>query len=217
METSVPYLLHSISVVVTAEQHDPLILSPLFLEKNRIVPGDWGVVKSETTHTTSYVRYDHILLKMDALRFEIQEAVEGPFRESYDAHSIADAYISKVSYTPYRSLGLNCAAYIKTDSPEQWMSQRFLCPGAWLDGDSLYTVQARIAVQTDDDILCLISFNTGEMKNEQTGESERIVIVSVNIDHPGPINTDFIREAIRKWPKRQELIFSTLDKFLMSP
>ena len=218
MDTSAPYLLHSISVVVTAEHHDPSILSPLFLESNRIVPGDWKVVKSETATLSSSVQYNQILLKMDASSLEIQEAVEGPFRENYVIHSIADAYISKVPHAPYRNLGLNCTVGIRVANPEQWMQQRFLSSGPWLKGDpDLHTVQTTLAVQADDDLLCLFSFYPGEMKNNQTEESERIVVVTVNIHHQGLLSADSIREAIRRWPKRQSLIRATLEKVLEGP
>ena len=218
MDTSAPYLLHSISVVVTAEHHDPSILSPLFLESNRIVPGDWKVVKSETATLSSSVQYNKILLKMDASNLEIQEAVEGPFRENYDIHSIADAYISKVPNAPYRDLGLNCMVGVRVANPEQWMQRRFLSSGPWLKGDpDLHPVHTTLAVQEDDDLLYLFSFYPGAMKNNQTEESERIVVVTVNVHHQGLLSADSIQEAIRRWPKRQAFILATLERVLVGP
>ena len=219
MDTSAPYLVHTISVVVTAEHHDPSILSPLFLQSNQIVPDDWKVVKSETATQSSTVQYNNkILLKMDASDLEIQEAVEGPFRENYDIHSIADAYISKVPNAPYRDLGLNCMVGIRVANPEQWMQQRFLSSGPWLKGDpDLHPIQTTLAVQEEDDLLYLFSFYPGEMKNNQTEESERIVVVVVNIHHQGLLSADSIREAIRRWPKRQAFILATLERVLEDP
>ena len=46
MSENPPISLHSVSVVVTAQFHNPSILNPDFLESREIVPADWTVADS---------------------------------------------------------------------------------------------------------------------------------------------------------------------------
>ncbi len=216
MDTSAPYLLHSVIVVVMAEEHEPTMLSPRFLAEKEIVPNDWKAAQSITNPFESAVRYEKAMLKMSSSRFEVEGLSDGSFKESYAAHSIVADYVSKMPHTPYRSLGLNCRVLIRADNPEQWLSQRFLCPNLWRNGNPEGHIEkADFTVPMDDGLSCEFSFTSGNLNNEQS-ESEKIVVVTVNIDHPGALNTGLIREAIRRWPKRQELIRVTLDKILRS-
>ena len=54
-----PHMLQQVSVVVTAEYHNPSILNPDFLVSREIVPGSWNVIESLTTPAASVVRYDN--------------------------------------------------------------------------------------------------------------------------------------------------------------
>ena len=59
MPQDLPYWLHSVSVVVTAEFHNPSILNPDFLESKEIVPSDWTGTEAITTPQVSFVRYEN--------------------------------------------------------------------------------------------------------------------------------------------------------------
>ena len=79
-----PYWLHSVSVVVTAEFHNPSILNPDFLTSNEIVPPDWTVTEAVTTPPVSMVRYDNaIQWIVDQSNLTVTEICESPFRDDY--------------------------------------------------------------------------------------------------------------------------------------
>ena len=59
MPEDTSYWLHTVSVVVTAEFHNPSILNPDFLVSREIIPADWVVTEAVTTPPVSVVRYNN--------------------------------------------------------------------------------------------------------------------------------------------------------------
>ncbi len=218
-ESTSPLLLHSVSIVITAEHHDPMILSPSFLVDKKIVPADRKVVRSETALLESTVRYDEILWEMNPSRLAVAEGwdnPDNPFKDDYLLYKMVDAYLAEVSYTPYRSLGLNCTAYMRQDDPGQWLRQRFLHPGPWCEGESkVLAFTPNFVVDAGDGVLCNLSLESATVMPQ--GGSERAIVVNSNIHHPGPLNADEMRAAISRWPEGQDFVISVLDKFLRSP
>ena len=53
MPEGTPYRLHAVSVVVTAEFHNPSILNPDFLVSREVVPPDWKATEAITTRAFS--------------------------------------------------------------------------------------------------------------------------------------------------------------------
>ena len=217
MPEDTPYRVHSVSVVVTAEFHNPSILNRDFLMSNGIVPKDWEVVEAITTPPVSIVRYSNgIQWNVDQSRLTVEENCGSPFQNEYLAHRLAVAYLETLPHVPYRSLGLNYVVSIKQDDPEHWLSQRFLRPGPWTEREPKvlgmvpkFTLDAHGAA-------CHLSFSAGQNTPPQ-GEPESSVIVSGNIHHPGPLNLEGLRSAIRHWPEKQDFFISALDNLLRQP
>ena len=214
MTEHTPYWLHSVSVVVTAEFHNPSILNPEFLVSRQIVPSAWSVTEAITTPPVSMLRYDNgIQWMVDQSNLTVTESCESFFRDDYQVYGLVNSYLAELPHVPYRSLGLNCVASMRQDNPERWLTQRFLKPGAWLEGKpEVVGLKPNFAIDAGD-TTCNLMFNEGRIQNPE-GDQEEAVIVNANVHHAGPLDVDGLRVAIDRWPERQDFVISALDKLL---
>ena len=212
-----PYWLHSVSVVVTAEFHNPSILNPDFLVSKEIVPEGWEVSETITTPSVSVVSYRQgIQWRVDQSKLNVVENCESSFRDNYRVYGLVNAYLAKLPHVPYRSLGLNCVVSIKQSDPEQWLTQQFLQSGPWLEGEpKVLGMEPKFSLDAGDAV-CNLSFNGGQSTPPQ-GEPETAVIVSSNVHHAGPLDANELHMAIDHWPEKQDFVISALDKLLKQP
>lgn len=207
-------LLHAVSVVITAESHNPSILNHNFLVSQGIVPSDWTPIQAITTPPVSVVHYDNgIQWVVDQQRLSVTEECESPFRENYRVHSLANKYVDKLSHVPYRSLGLNCIVSIIREQPRKWLTQRFLRPGTWTDDPPELELMPRFTVELDGRVLRL-AFDVGKLPRGNGTSQENAVMIDCNLHHEGPLNSDDLRTAMGRWADGQRLIVSLLDKLL---
>ena len=113
------YRLHSVSVVVTAEFHDPSVLDRNFLVSKRIVPEDWEVTEAFSTPPVSILRHGNgIQWTLDQSKLTVTEDCNSSFQDEYRVHSLASNYVAVLPNVPYRGLGLNCVVSMQRDNPE---------------------------------------------------------------------------------------------------
>ena len=206
--------LHQVSVVVTAEFHNPSILNRDFLVVQGIVPEDWEVSQSVITPPVSVVRYRNgIEWTVDQSRLEVVEKCSGRFRKRYIAHQLANAYLKKLPHVPYRSLGLNCKVSMAINDSGHWITERFLKPGTWLQGEPrILGMLPKFKVDAGDAV-CHIAMNDATIE-KPVGGHESAVAVDCNVHHAGPLGVNDLRRAIALWPERQDLIVTSLEKLL---
>ena len=132
------FWLHSVSVVITAQFHNPSILNQDFLVSQAIVPSNWEVAQAVTTPAVSIVGYRNgIQLIVDEGKLTIVEDCKSSFQDEYHAHKVVSAYLNKLLHVPYRSLGLNCRVSMKQENPKDWLMHHFLKPGNWSRGNPI--------------------------------------------------------------------------------
>ena len=217
MPEDTSYRVHSVSVVVTAEFHNPSILNRDFLVSNGIVPKDWEVVEAITTPPVSIVRYSNgIQWNVDQSRLTIDENCGAPFQNEYQVHRLAVAYLDTLPHVPYRSLGLNCVVSIKQDNPTQWLTQRFLRSGPWVEWEAKALNMVPKFTLNTHDAVCHLSFSAGQTTPPQ-GKPEAAVIATANLHHAGPLDVNGLKTAIAQWSRHQSLVISALDKLLKRP
>ena len=211
-----PYRLHSVSVVVTAEFHNPSILNPDFLVSREIVPSGWVVTEAVTTPPVSVVQYDNgIQWMVDQSNLTVTEICESPFKDNYHVYGLVSAYLAKLPHVPYRSLGLNCVASLKQDHPAKWLIERFLKLGTWFEGEPEIIGLEPSFVMDAGDAMCNLSLREGWVQNPNGEDQESAVIASVNVHHAVPLDADGLNEAIDQWSQRQCFVISALDKLLI--
>ena len=211
------FRLKTVSVVVTAEFHNPSILNRDFLASQGIVPPDWEVATAIITPPVSVVRYRNgIEWTVDQSRLNVVEQCQSSFRNEYRVHSLVGAYLEKLPHVPYRSLGLNCNVAMSLNDPQHWITERFLKPGAWLQGEPrVLGMTPKFSVDAGDAV-CHFAFGSEEVPGADRGTGSAVV-VDCNVHHPGPLDVNGLRAAIERWPERQELVLAGLDKLLKQP
>ncbi len=199
--------LHSVSVVVTAEFHNPSILNPHFLVSHGIVPEDWTVTETLTTPPVSVVKYANgIAWTVDQSRLTVTENCGPVFGDSYRSHALVDAYLQRLPHVPYRALGLNCQVSMLASNPRRWLIARFAVE--WLQHNRMIRGMRPAFSLDADDAVCHISFVDAARDGVPCVDAE------CNMHHEGPLDVDGLRAGIASWPKRQAFLVSILDTLL---
>ncbi len=199
--------LHSVSVVVTAEFHNPSILNPDFLVSRGIVPADWSVAETLTTPAVSVVKYTNgIAWTVDQSRLTVTENCGPAFRDHYESHDLVTTYLDRLPHVPYRGLGLNCQASTLQHDPRRWLVERFAVD--WLRNDPRVRGLKPALALNAEDAECNITFT------EATRDDSPCVAAECNLHHAGPLDVDGLRAAIARWPERQRFIVSSLRRLL---
>ena len=200
--------LHSVSVVVTAQFHNPSILNPDFLASREIVPADWKVAETLTTPPVSVVKYENgVEWSVDQSRLTVAEQSGPGFGDSYRVHPLVIAYLRKLPHVPYRSLGLNCQVSKSQANPQRWLIERF---GAkWLsDEPAVLGMTPKFALDAGDAV-CRIGIGDAPKSGER-------IALECNMHHQGPLEVNGLCAAIERWPERQTSILSALATLLGS-
>ena len=212
------FRLHSVSVVVTAQFHNPSILNRDFLVSQAIVPESWEVTEAVTTPAVSLVRYRNgIQLIVDERKLTVVEDCKSSFQDEHLAHRVVIDYLKKLPHVPYRSLGLNCKVSMRQENPQNWLMQRFLKSGDWFRGEPIVrSLVPRFAIKAGDDAECFFTFTPEQVRIGQN-ESGTAVIADCNVHHAGPLDAASQQAAIARWPERQRFVIEALNMFLRSP
>ena len=212
-----PYLLGSVNVVITANNHNPLFIDPNALASKEIVPTDWTVLEAGTTPEASLVRYANgVKWLIDQSRLQISESCDHSFKDDYLIYGLADAYLEKV-HAPYQNLGLNYLVTFAQDNPRQWLIERFV-PSYLRSKNNIdvFAMLPRMFFNMGSTLrsICKLEINIG---NTQRKNDNDAIEININIDHGGPLNADNMRAAIGLWKEKQEFLISTLDAIFKEP
>ena len=208
------YRLHSVSVVVTAESHNPSILNPDFLVSQGIVPETWKVAEAITIPPVSVVSYRNgIRWTVEQPKLTVVEKCGPLFQNDYRVYGLVAAYLEKLPHVPYRSLGLNCVVSIKQDDPERWLTRQFLKSGPWIEGEPKVLGMVPRFTLDAGEAVCQLSFSGGQATQPQ-GKPEIGVIIKSNMHHAGPLDVNGLKAAISQWRSRQDFVTGALEKFL---
>ena len=207
MSQASPFRLTSVSVVITAQSHNPSILTKEFLTESGIVPDAWQVTETVNTPVLSLVHFEGgVQWAMDSSRLTITESCGASFQDSYQVHKSAIEYLRKIEYVPYRSLGLNCIVHLDSGDPNAWLRERFLKDGRWqAHVPKLVSMIPRFTFDLSSAILNLAFGDQG------TSQNRRVVSVDCNVHHEGPLNAAELRDAIAQWGDHQEVLIDTLN------
>ena len=209
-----PYTLQQVSVVVTAEFHNPSILNPDFLVSREIVPGNWNVIESLTTPAASVVGYDNgVRWLLDKQKLNIIQAQEARFGDEHVVHGLAERYLTTLPHGSYRSLGLNCTAYMKQAAADEWLMERLLKPGAWLAAEPAISGMTATFRLDAGDAVCNLTFGAGHAEST-AGVEESIIVIDVNVHHQGPLVAGAMCSAIERWPAREGVVIAALNNLL---
>lgn len=203
--------LHSASVVILAESHNPSILNKDFLVMHSIVPEEWSVVETVVTPMLSVVRYANgTRLQVDGQRLEIAEECDLPFRKYVNdrLYNLAVSYVETLPHVPYRGLGINYTVSIIRQDPLQWITKRFLKFYPW---NEEFYMTPRFSVNMRE---ATLNLGIHSKKLLREGNSERSVVVDCNIHYSEQFDAVSLRGKIHGWSNEKERIADALDRIL---
>ncbi len=214
MSSESPFWLHSVSVVVTAEFHNPSILNHSFLVSEGIVPREWEFEDAIATPPFSVLRYSNgIQWIVEQSKLIVTEMPESSFQDKYLVHELASTYLEKLPHVPYRSLGLNCELSIGCENPQHWLKQQFLNPDIPFDVNlNTLSIVPKESLGTSEAQLHL-TFNVRDVERG-TADPKSSVVIDCNVHHEGPLDSSGLRTEIQQWPNAQGHIVSVLSKLL---
>ena len=127
--------LARVDVAVSAEHHNPSILTPDFLLLSGVVPSHWRVEEAELSREFSSVLFHNgVLWVMNQERLLIEESRDGlTFSEPFEVHQLARRYLEEVRMVPYLNLVLSFHGWAPIagsgEDPRRWLAERLLQPG----------------------------------------------------------------------------------------
>lgn len=219
MANELSFVLTSVSVVVTANHHNPSILTPDFLTAQGIVPQDWEVLDSMSTPGLSVINYNerpHWMLDQGVLR--IVEPCEGEFQDRYEVHDLATRYIDIVRVVPYRNLGLNCQVWTHLEDSGRWITERFLSTKVQtrnllgLRMTPQFTFDANKSVA--DAIVNMSIYGAQVTRADE--EPVDAAVIDCNVHHQGPLEAKELISAIGQWEVHQDSIIKALHQLFGS-
>ena len=194
--------LRSVSVVVTAEFHNPSILNPDFLVSREIVPSDWAAVEVLTTPALSVVRYDNgVAWTVNPSQLTITQPAGPAFEEDCEIHQLTQSYLAKLPHVPYRALGLNCDVVIPESEPARRLVDRFGM--RWLGAEATVLEMTPKFALDAGGAICFIAF-------QEVGDQPAERVAACNVHHPGPLDVDGLCGAVRSWPERRNFVAKAL-------
>lgn len=219
MANELSLVLYSVSVVVTANHHNPSILTPDFLAAQGIVPPDWEILESMTTRELSAIQYNerpNWTLDQGALR--IVERCDQEFQDRYELHDLATRYIDKVRLVPYRSLGLNCQVWTPLQDSGRWITEQFLNTNVPTHTLSDLRMKPQFTFDVDQSVAeakVNMSIYGAQVTRADEGPVDAAVI-DCNVHHPGPLEANELIAAIGKWAVHQNSIVEALHQLFGS-
>jgi len=189
------------SVVVVAQDHNPTILHPAFLESQKIVPSDWQLAEPPIcTPPASVVKYTNgVVFVVDLNRLQVVHKAAAEEIRGGRVRDLASAYIDRLPHVRYTDVGINFHAFAQCVDPERFLVERFLKPGLW-DSEPfiLQSLGVRLVFPRAGATL-LLACDCGTVKIADKGEQKAILVGCNYHTHLVEQNLEQAKSAIARF------------------
>ena len=218
MSSADPFILHSVTDVVTAEHHNPSLFNSDFLKRNKIVPESWEVSEAEiATPVVAQVMFKSgVTIAVDPERLSVTEKCESSFAERYKLHKVVSKLVGALPHVPYQALGLNARISMPEVEPRDWLVSRFLRAGKWSRGKPTLIGTSIKLKYLVNDAKCSLTFHTGKTRGLD-GDLKSAIIIDSNFHHPSARTSSEIKAILKAVGGKQEFLVQTLRKLLVRP
>lgn len=203
--------LHSTSMVILAESHNPSTLNRDFLVLHDIIPEEWTVTETLVTPLLSVIQYDNgIRLQVHGRRLEISKECDLPLCDYTDdwLYGIATSYVDILSYMPYQGLGVNYTVSVVYQNPSEWITKRFLKFAPW---DEKFYMTPRFSIDMTG---AKLNLDIHSKEVSRKGDSYSSVVVDYNLHYDGPFDTASLCDRIHGCTDNKRQIADVLGKIL---
>lgn len=122
------------SLVIVANDHNPTILNPDFLERNQIIKDEFGwqvIGQSITTPAFSTIKYNsNVVISIEPMKLHISDTSGSDLSKSRICEIISN-YVDILPHVKYSALGVNFTMITMVDNITDYLISRFLKDGAW--------------------------------------------------------------------------------------
>lgn len=122
------------SLVILANDHNPTILNPDFLQRNQIVNDEWGwqvIGQPITTPPFATVQYDSkVVVTVEPMKLQVTDN-SGQSIEKNHICEIVSNYVNCLPHVDYLALGINFTNISKVENVNEYLIDRFLKDGSW--------------------------------------------------------------------------------------
>lgn len=165
------------SVVVVANDHNPTILNPDFLERQQIVPEAWGwkvAGPAITTPPFATVSYDRgVTVSVEPNRLQVADASASGGPQSSKVVDIARRYAEILPHVRYSAVGINFRSLAENTKPDGFLKDLFLKSGPWdSEVHKLQAVGFKLVYPLNEGRLTL-TLDKGIVIQGQEGESKK--------------------------------------------
>jgi hypothetical protein len=212
------------SVVVVANDHNPTILNPDFLDRQEIVPAAWGWKVAGPPITTppfATVSYDSgvtVSVEPNKLQVTDKSARGGP--QSSKVVNIARKYVEVLQHVRYLAVGINFRSLAEHTEADVFLKDRFLKSGPWDSAvHKLQGIGLKLVYLLEGGRL-ILSLDSGIVIESSEGQSQQIhgVLAYANFHrdcHGYPTATQVIGHlgnAEKDWTTYQNILSDLLGK-----
>jgi hypothetical protein len=132
------FILNELAIVIAAKSHNPTILNPDFLKRNRIVPDDWELNspdKQFSSVTASQVVYNNgISIQAQYEKVLFSENITGKEYSDFQIPNVAREYVKNLPHVSYTAVGINPKGYVQVPSnedAENFVMNKLIQSGPW--------------------------------------------------------------------------------------
>lgn len=122
------------TLVVIANDHNPTLLNPDFLQRNKIVKDEWDwqvVGQPITTPAVSTVAYgSKVVVTLDPMKLQITDKSGVGIDQTHLCEFISN-YVATLPHVQYSALGINFTMISATDDVTGYLIERFIKEGTW--------------------------------------------------------------------------------------
>jgi len=195
--------LADFTIVLSAKNHNPTILNPDFLKRNKIVPEDWALAeKPITVEMVSQVHFDNgirIVAQLDKVIF----SELAPDSRSPRIPEMVKTYVQTLPHVDYRAIGTNPRRVVgveSTEEAENFVLEKLITPGLWSRyGDTNPVASVKFSYTVDD---ARIFVSVDSASENETGNPILLFLVNVHRDiltEKPEERVPSINAAIEKW------------------
>jgi len=196
----------NVAVVIVAEQHNPSLLHPAFLQAQRIVPEDWEPSERPLcTPPLSVVEYANgVVFSAEQQKIQVLQNEPGDLCAAVIAE-LTKKYVQTLPHVHHTAVGITFTVAVECENPEKIVLGGFIKEGSLaLAGISPSAVQVRAAYPLGDETVLNLSLVPGKVKLSGNLSEKAVLIVTGNYHVPIPPGegVEAVTREIGKYPER---------------
>lgn len=203
-----------LTIVIVAHNHNPTILNPDFLYRNKIVPDDWKKAEDPicTGPLARVIFQNGIAIEAQFDKLLFREADTAAIPEKTPLGQIAVRYVDTLPHVTYGPVGINPHGYVECDSEEQmrlFLTSTLLSDGPWREvGDEPPHAGVRLVYKIGD-CRCALSIEEARVRSGEGANEKPALLFKANFHREvtGPSQDqklDYLRTVIRDWRRDYE-------------